>query len=283
MPVGKMHILEWIPKSCLFGKVKIEEVMQRGMKDASMETQSSVLKAELENMLSDALPSIGDYRLRMSPYVEQLGIVERVLCALSRTEIAKPYLWEPRFCNMIHSIFMETNVPKRLIQTIQLLSLIKQKEDYIIVHKYLLAEDTPKPAPSSSAEQKSTDPPDDDVKKYMKRVEGKKLPQLIQTRLEEELVRLQKMDRHSPENPMLRAYLDLLTGYPWGVLTTDTYDIEKAKAILSETHYGMDEVKQRILQLLAVGKLVGKMQGKILCFAGPPGVGKTSIGESIAK
>lgn len=85
------------------------------------------------------------------------------------------------------------------------------------------------------------------------------------------------------ESNVIRNYLDILTSLPYGISTQENLDILTAKNILNETHYGMDGVKDRILECIAVGKLKGKIQGKILCFVGPPGVGKTSIGESIAR
>lgn len=90
-------------------------------------------------------------------------------------------------------------------------------------------------------------------------------------------------DKHSMESNVIRNYLDILTSLPYGISTSENLDIKLAKDILDETHYGMDDVKDRILECIAVGKLKGKIQGKILCFVGPPGVGKTSIGESIAR
>lgn len=91
------------------------------------------------------------------------------------------------------------------------------------------------------------------------------------------------MDKHSMESNVIRNYLDMLTSLPYGISTPENLDIEAAKRILNETHYGMEDVKERILECIAVGKLKGKIQGKILCFYGPPGVGKTSIGDSIAR
>ena len=91
------------------------------------------------------------------------------------------------------------------------------------------------------------------------------------------------MDKHSMESNVIRNYLDMLTSLPYGISTQENLDISEAKKILNETHYGMEDVKQRILECIAVGKLKGKIQGKIICFYGPPGVGKTSIGDSIAR
>lgn len=99
----------------------------------------------------------------------------------------------------------------------------------------------------------------------------------------EEIDRFQSMDKHSMESNVIRNYLDILTSLPYGITTQENMDILKAKSILDETHYGMEDIKERILECIAVGNLKGKIQGKILCFVGPPGVGKTSIGESIAK
>lgn len=91
------------------------------------------------------------------------------------------------------------------------------------------------------------------------------------------------MEKHHSEVQVTRTYLEYLTKMPWGVRTEENYDIKKAKEVLDEGHYGLDDVKQRILEFIAVGKLQHSVQGKILCFVGPPGVGKTSIGASISK
>ncbi len=98
-----------------------------------------------------------------------------------------------------------------------------------------------------------------------------------------ELSRLEKMPSFSPEISYIRTYLDWLVALPWGKKTESEVDIKKAKKILDEDHYGLDKVKERVLEYLAVQKLVGKIKGPILCFSGPPGTGKTSIGKSIAR
>lgn len=82
---------------------------------------------------------------------------------------------------------------------------------------------------------------------------------------------------------MSRNYLDWLTSLPWGITTTECLDLDAAQKVLDEDHYGLDDVKKRILEFIAVSSLKGTTQGKILCFVGPPGVGKTSIARSIAR
>lgn len=82
---------------------------------------------------------------------------------------------------------------------------------------------------------------------------------------------------------MTRNYLDWLTSLPWGITSPENLDLSRATAILNEDHYGMEDVKKRVLEFIAVSQLKGSTQGKILCFFGPPGVGKTSIARSIAR
>ncbi|MEI8140419.1 MAG: endopeptidase La [bacterium] len=104
-----------------------------------------------------------------------------------------------------------------------------------------------------------------------------------QERINEEMNKLGVMEPHSPEFAVSRNYVDWLTSLPWGVFSKDSYDIKKAGSILNTDHYGLDDVKDRILEFLSVGILKGNISGSIICFVGPPGVGKTSIGQSIAR
>lgn len=91
------------------------------------------------------------------------------------------------------------------------------------------------------------------------------------------------LEPQGSEFNVTRTYLDWLTRMPWGKRTPENFNIPRASEILNEDHYGLEDVKDRIKEFIAVGKLRGTVQGKILCFVGPPGVGKTSIGKSIAK
>ena len=100
--------------------------------------------------------------------------------------------------------------------------------------------------------------------------------------IESEMEKMSTLEKNSTEFNVTRNYLDWLTAIPWGLVSEDTFDIDTARKVLDRDHYGMDDVKDIILQFIAVGKLKGKIQGKILCLSGPPGVGKTSIASSIA-
>lgn len=117
----------------------------------------------------------------------------------------------------------------------------------------------------------------------MDKLEGKEVPEHIMQVIDEEIKRYMQMDNNHHEAQTTKTYLDYLTDMPWGTKSEENFDIKLARETLDEFHYGLDDVKQRILEFIAVGKLNNTVQGKILCFVGPPGVGKTSIGKSIAK
>ncbi len=112
--------------------------------------------------------------------------------------------------------------------------------------------------------------------------EAKMSPEALET-AEKELVRLEKMMPFSPEATVIRTYLDWLITLPWAVTTKDTLDLKRAQKILDEDHFGLEKIKDRVLEYLAVLTRVQKIKGPILCFVGPPGVGKTSIAKSVAR
>ena len=123
----------------------------------------------------------------------------------------------------------------------------------------------------------------DDVKELKERIRSSGMPEKIGELAQKELARLERMNPASAEYTVSRTYLDYLTSMPWARRTEDSLDINNAQVILDEDHHGLEKVKERILEFLAVRKLNESMKGPILCFVGPPGVGKTSLGMSIAR
>ncbi|XP_066994408.2 lon protease homolog, mitochondrial isoform X2 [Anabrus simplex] len=119
--------------------------------------------------------------------------------------------------------------------------------------------------------------------KFKQRMEGKTVPKAVMEVLDEELNKLSFLESHSSEFNVTRNYLDWITSLPWGLTSTENLNLQRAIEILDEDHYGMEDVKKRVLEFIAVSQLKGTTQGKILCFYGPPGVGKTSIARSIAR
>lgn len=121
-----------------------------------------------------------------------------------------------------------------------------------------------------------------EVKEMQKRAEGKKWPNAAAEMFNKGIERLERMHPSTPDYSVVFNHLDLMLDLPWEEYTQDHYDLKKAQKILDHDHFGMEKVKERILEYLAVLKLKGDMKSPILCFVGPPGIGKTSLGKSIA-
>ncbi|MBB3104762.1 endopeptidase La [Azomonas macrocytogenes] len=122
-----------------------------------------------------------------------------------------------------------------------------------------------------------------DADEFRARLEGKTLPAAAQKRIDEELDKLSILETGSPEYAVTRNYLDWATSLPWGVYGKDKLDLKRARKILDKHHAGLDDIKNRIIEFLAVGAFKGEISGSIVLLVGPPGVGKTSIGKSIAE
>ncbi|MBF0396346.1 MAG: endopeptidase La [Desulfobacterales bacterium] len=123
----------------------------------------------------------------------------------------------------------------------------------------------------------------EEVEEYKRQIKRAKMPKEAEKEAIKQLKRFEKMHPESAECSIVRTYLDWLVELPWSKFTKDIIDIKKSKNILDKDHYGLDKIKDRILEYLSVRKLNPKSKGPILCFVGPPGVGKTSLGKSIAR
>lgn len=121
------------------------------------------------------------------------------------------------------------------------------------------------------------------ITKYRERLQSCKVPKDAQKLIDDEISKLQTLEAVSSEYTVTRNYLDWLTSIPWGLCSKENFDLAHATKVLDEDHYGLKDVKDRILEFIAVGNLRGSVHGKIICMIGPPGVGKTSIGKSIAR
>lgn len=128
----------------------------------------------------------------------------------------------------------------------------------------------------------SKDDKTSETEEFQKRLESKVVPAAAQKRIDEELHKLKILETGSPEYSVTRNYLDWATSVPWGVYSEDSFDLKKARKTLDLHHYGLEDVKSRILEFLAVGTYKQEISGSIMLLVGPPGVGKTSIGRSVA-
>lgn len=121
-----------------------------------------------------------------------------------------------------------------------------------------------------------------EIADYREKIKAMPMPDDVKAKLNKELDRLLKMQPMAPEGAVVRSYVDALLALPWGKFTQDNFDLDKAKKILDREHYGLKKIKERILEYLAVRSLADTTKGPILCLVGPPGVGKTSLAQSVA-
>lgn len=122
-----------------------------------------------------------------------------------------------------------------------------------------------------------------DIEKFEERIQNRKIPEPVLKVIREEMDKLSSLEMQSAEYGVCRNYIDWLTIIPWGIYSKETHDLDKAEKVLEQDHYGLKDIKERILEFIGVGKLTGGVKGSIVCLVGPPGVGKTSIGKSVAR
>ncbi|XP_022106204.1 lon protease homolog, mitochondrial-like [Acanthaster planci] len=192
----------------------------------------------------------------------------------------------------LQEVLEEMNIPKRLMLALSLLKkeyevsklqqrLGKEVEEKVkTAHRRYMLQEQLKIIKKELGLEK--DDKDAIEEKFRERLKGKEVPKPVMDVIDEEMNKLSFLDNHSSEFSVTRNYLDWLTQLPWGVFSDENLELKTAREVLERDHYGMEDVKKRILEFIAVSQLKGSTQGKILCFYGPPGVGKTSIARSIA-
>jgi ATP-dependent Lon protease len=132
-------------------------------------------------------------------------------------------------------------------------------------------------------QQPNQESPDNEIEEYKRKIENADLPEYVKKRAKEEIERFEMMPPFSAESTVSRSYIDWLLAIPWKKVKKENNDLKHASRILDEDHYGLEKAKDRVLDYLAVRQLVNKPAGEILCFVGPPGVGKSSLSKSIAR
>jgi Lon-like ATP-dependent protease len=195
--------------------------------------------------------------------------------------------------NELQSVLEEMNVEQRLSKSLEVLKkellsaeLQKKVADDVNARvqknnrEYLLKEQMRQIKRELGIE---SDGKDKLIEKFTEKATKLAMPEGVRKVFDEEMSKLQGLDANGSEFNVTRNYLDWLTQLPWGLRSAETFAIKHAREVLDEDHHGLKDVKDRILEFIAVGKLRGTVEGKILCLVGPPGVGKTSIGKSIAR
>uniref|UniRef100_A0A5B7ADI8 Lon protease homolog, mitochondrial n=1 Tax=Davidia involucrata TaxID=16924 RepID=A0A5B7ADI8_DAVIN len=281
----RLQITEMVSEDPL--TVKIDH-----LKDKPYNTDDDVIRAtsfEVISTLRDVLKTNSLWKEHVQSYSQHVGDFNYQKLADFGAAICG--------ANKLHSqqVLEELDVHKRLKLTLELVkkemeiskiqeSIAKAIEEKISgeQRRYLLNEQLKAIKKELGLE---TDDKTALTLKFRERLEPNKEkcpPHVLQV-IEEELTKLQLLEASSSEFNVTRNYLDWLTALPWGNYSDENFDVLRAQKILDEDHYGLTDVKERILEFIAVGKLRGSSQGKIICLSGPPGVGKTSIGRSIAR
>ncbi|GAB3898442.1 endopeptidase La [Spirosoma agri] len=161
---------------------------------------------------------------------------------------------------------------KREIQSKASSDLDQQQRDYYLRQQMKVLQD-----------ELGMDNPDREIDELRLKADRKKWPKEVRTHFDKELTKLQRINPMAPEYPVTMNYVELMVDLPWNEYTKDNFDLKRAQKILDADHFGLEKVKERIIEYLAVLKLKNDMKAPILCLYGPPGVGKTSLGKSVAK
>ena len=276
--------------------VNVEEVVNATVKEDELDLEQQVLLKNLKEIITKISQSMRHEELSKNLWylTQHMTINESIEQCMFFLEhlhnYSDPAIINPNHREMIQDIFATMNLTEQMEKLKkEYLNFTKRIEviKRIVTKTYEdINEAKAKEEPKEGTTKKMHIPKDnrvEDVKRFRKNIEGKNLTPQAQKKFEEEVNRYLATHPQHSESTIIRTYLDYLSSLPWGITTEDRIDIKKAKEILDEGHYGMDDIKARILEFLAVGKLRGAVHGKILCFFGPPGVGKTSIGRYIAK
>jgi ATP-dependent Lon protease len=277
--------------------VNIEEVVSPIIKEDELDLEQQVLLRNIKELITaiiqggDRYDDVTRNLWYLMKYTTVNEFMDNSISALEVFhKLADPTLINPNHSEIIQDIFSTMNLTEQMEKLKKELINFNRRSEIarrIITKTHEdINESRAKEEPKEGTERKMRIPKDNrlgDVKRFRKNIEGKTLPPQAQKKFEEEITRYLSIHPQHSESAITRTYLDYLSSLPWNITTEDRIDIKIAKAILDEGHYGMDDIKGRILEFLAVGKLRGAVHGKILCFVGPPGVGKTSIGKYIAK
>ncbi|MCX6384202.1 MAG: endopeptidase La [Actinobacteria bacterium] len=238
-------------------------------------------------------------RMQVEKFI-QLGIPLPTAFVIAATNISKPEVQADLFASYLLSeieqkqrILEETNVKKRLKKLTEFLTEELKKFEVQSQIRNKVQEEVGKTQrdfylrQQLKAIKEELGESDESIAltvEFQKKLSKKKLPKEAREKVEKEIKRLESMSSMSPEYSYIRTYIEWMLEVPWTEKTKDTLEIKKAKEMLDADHYDLEKVKEHILDYLAVRKLKGKTtKGQILCFVGPPGVGKTSLGQSIAK
>ena len=279
--ISKAKILEYA-ETVPFFTVKIEKIIEKKNEKSSLEVEALMrtVKEQLEKIINFGRIVVPDIMMILENIEDPGRLADMIASNLGlKVDIAQEIL------EMIDPVARLKKVSEVLTKELDVLSM-QQKiqaeakgEMDKTQREYYLREQVK----AIQKELGDLDERSEEISDLKKRIQEAKMPEKVAKEAEKQLKRLDRMHPDSAESATIRTYLEVLVELPWSKKSKDKLNIKTASKILNDDHYDLDKVKERILEYLAVRKLKEKMKGPILCFAGPPGVGKTSLGKSIAR
>ncbi len=265
-----------------FIRVKVSPAAERTVSELSMETEAHIrlVRENIEKAASLGKPIPPEF-ISLVGSIEDPGKLADLIAANIglKTQEAQEIL------ETLDPELRLKKVANYLVREVELLSLQQKiqsearEEMNRAQREYFLREQLK----AIQKELGEKDERQEEIEEFERRIKRARMPKEVRKEAEKQLKRLARMHPDTAEAAVVRTYLEWLTELPWKKSTRDRLDIKKAKEILDEDHYDLEKVKDRILEYLSVMKLKGEAKGAILCFVGPPGVGKTSLGKSIAR
>ncbi|MBI3000995.1 MAG: endopeptidase La [Deltaproteobacteria bacterium] len=264
-----------------FYEVKIGKVTEPPLQEVSIEVEALTrsVKEKIEQILN--LKNLPPEIVMVTDNISDPGVLADLVASNLRLKIEESQgileIFDPvarlKKVNELLSRELELSAMQARIQNQAKEEMSKTQRDYFLREQLKQIQQ----------ELGEGDERTEEIHELKKLIEKAKMPLEVKREAEKQLKRLEQMHPESSEASLVRTYMDWLVELPWSKKTKDKLNIQKAKQVLDEDHYNLEKVKVRILEYLAVNKLKRKIKGPILCFVGPPGVGKTSLGKSIAR
>jgi ATP-dependent Lon protease len=264
-----------------FFEVNIRKVVEPALTEVSIEVEALMrtAKEKIEQILN--LKNLPPEIVMVTDNISDPGVLADLVASNLRLKIDESQaileIFDPiqrlRKVNELLSRELELSTMQARIQNQAKEEMTKTQRDYFLREQMKQIQQ----------ELGEGDERAEEISELKKQIEKAKMPLEVKGEAEKQLHRLEQMHPESSEASLVRTYLDWLVELPWSKSTKDNLNIKKAKQVLDDDHYDLEKIKERILEYLAVNKLRRKIKGPILCFVGPPGVGKTSLGRSIAR
>jgi ATP-dependent Lon protease len=264
-----------------FFETKIRKVVEPALQELSIEVEALMrnVKEKIEQILN--LKNLPPEIVMVTDNISDAGVLADLVASNLRLKIEESQgileIFDPvtrlKKVNDLLSRELELSTVQARIQNQAKEEMSKTQRDYFLREQLKQIQQ----------ELGEGDERAEEMKDLKKQIEKAKMPTEAKREADKQLKRLEQMHPESSEASLVRTYLDWLVDIPWSKKTKDNLNIKKAQQVLDEDHYDLEKVKERILEYLAVNKLRRKIKGPILCFVGPPGVGKTSLGKSIAR